>query len=196
MTLWRRWGFSSQPAECINKLRSLDLSAHSGWCWPCSAQVCTPIGLKSRLFVCEGNDIIVDALLLQLLQLFGCSFGVDCLRLRHGCICYGYKNKVCAHLVWFAVVRPWTTQPMDHTGGLIYCLQMMCVHIFQSIYISGSNTFSLISLKSTCWDLSCCCLLDGAFKGAPSAVFSEQAAKEQLFLFQEWAKFTVKLDIS
>lgn len=58
-----------------------------------SAQVFTPLGLKRRLFVCEGNDIILNSLLLQLLQLFRCSFGVEGLGLHHGCVCYSCENK-------------------------------------------------------------------------------------------------------
>lgn len=94
MILPRRSCFCSQQAECINKLRLLFLSAQSGFV-SCTVQVFffTLSGLKSRLFICEGNDIIVDPLLLQLLQLFRCSFSVEGLGLHHGCVCHSCENK-------------------------------------------------------------------------------------------------------
>lgn len=85
MILLRRQSFRSQPVECINKLRSLYLLACSGFSLD-QGQVCTLTALTGCSFLSEGDDIIVDALLLQLLQLLRCSLCVDRLRLRHGCI--------------------------------------------------------------------------------------------------------------
>lgn len=78
MILLRRQSFHSQPVECINKLRALYLRACSGF-YCDQVQVCTLIGLTGCLFLSEGDHIVVDALLLQLLQLLRCSLCVDCL---------------------------------------------------------------------------------------------------------------------
>lgn len=78
---------SSQPAECINKLRSLFYQL-----------IVVSVGPALRtllmLFVGESNDVVLDALLLQLLQLFRCSFSVDSLGLCHGCICNSCDSRV------------------------------------------------------------------------------------------------------
>lgn len=76
--LLRRQSFHSQLTECINKLRSLYLPACSGFCFE-QVQVCTLTGLTGCLFLSEGYHIVVDALLLQLLQLLRCRLCVDCL---------------------------------------------------------------------------------------------------------------------
>lgn len=60
-----------------------------------------PCNLQVSLFSCECDDIILDALLLHLLQLFRCCLcGVDRLSLGHGCISYSWeeeKNKTESH---------------------------------------------------------------------------------------------------
>uniref|UniRef100_A0A3Q4AFW2 Peptidase A1 domain-containing protein n=1 Tax=Mola mola TaxID=94237 RepID=A0A3Q4AFW2_MOLML len=59
----------------------------------CGSATSLIVGQTTCLFVCEGNDIIVDSMLLQLLQLFRRSFSVQGLGLHHGCVCYSCENK-------------------------------------------------------------------------------------------------------
>lgn len=118
-TTQRRKCLSSQPAKCINNLRSFYWSARRGFRRPRFARACTPVaknltGLISRLFVGKGDDVVVDALLLQLLQLFGCSFSVHRLALHHGCVRYRCESKewsirpICRSLVTMMVISLFT----------------------------------------------------------------------------------------
>lgn len=108
--------FSSQPAQCINKSRLLYGSGHSFLCRVCRCW--------SRLFVGEGYDIILDALLLQLLQLFRCSFSVEGLGLHHSCVCYSCEKKDSSlSLSCFALLRLLFFGRMVPKRCLFYALQ-------------------------------------------------------------------------
>lgn len=52
-----------------------------------------PVPQGLMLLLGESHDVVLDALLLQLLQLLGCGFGVDGLRLHHGCVCDSCRSK-------------------------------------------------------------------------------------------------------